>query len=186
MLRREKVVFRRQSDVFPVKNEGFPAKSVTKRSLPGTKRGLSSWADGQKRCFPGECPMIDNLPKIREKHTLPGSQSAGARTISAETARYALASRGISAFRSGIHVPGLFCVVRGRITRFSRFRGLGSAYDHGQKEVYSASLPEPLLQMQAGHPIYCGRRQNEVYLGCEVDSKGGGQRLKEQGFIRWG
>jgi hypothetical protein len=97
--------------------------------------------------------MIDNLPKIREKHTLPGSQSAGARTISAETARYALASRGISAFRSGIHVPGLFCVVRGRITRFSRFRGLGSAYDLGQKEVYSASLPEPLLQMQAGHPI---------------------------------
>jgi hypothetical protein len=86
---REKVVFRRQSDVFPVKNEGFPAKSVTKRSLPGTKRGLSSWADGQKRCFPGECPMIDNLQKIREKHTLPGSQSAGARTISAETAKYA-------------------------------------------------------------------------------------------------
>jgi hypothetical protein len=43
--------------------------------------------------------------------------------------------------------------VRGRITRFSRFRGLGSAYDHGQKEVYSASFPEPLLQMQAGHPI---------------------------------
>lgn len=76
--------------------------------------------------------------------------------------------------------------MRGRITRFSRFRGLGSAYDHGQKEVYSASFPEPLLQMQAGHPIYCGRRQNEVYPGCEVDSKGGGQRLKEQGFIRWG
>ena len=64
-----------------------------------------------------------------------------------------LASRGISAFRSGIHVPGLFCVVRGSITRFSRFRGLGCGYDHGQKEVYSASFPEPLLQMQAGHPI---------------------------------
>jgi hypothetical protein len=29
-------------------------------------------------------------------------------------------------------------------------------------------------------------RQKEVYPGCEVDSKGGGQRLKEQGFIRHG
>ena len=34
--------------------------------------------------------------------------------------------------------------MRGRITRFSRFRGLGSAYDHGQKEVYSACFPRNL------------------------------------------
>ena len=76
--------------------------------------------------------------------------------------------------------------MRGSITRFSRFRGLGSAYDHGQKEVYSGSFPEPLLQMQAGHPITVVGAKNEVYPGCEVDSKGSGQRLKEQGFIRWG
>jgi len=76
--------------------------------------------------------------------------------------------------------------VRGSITRFTRFRGLGSAYDHGQKEVYSTSFPEPLLQNASRTPDYCGRSQNEVYPGCEVDSKGGGQRLKEQGFIRWG
>jgi hypothetical protein len=98
--------------------------------------------------------MIDNLPKLREKQTFPGLNplARGQFPLKRRDTRH-LASRGISAFRSGIHVPGLFCVVRGSITRFSRFRGLGSVYDHGQKEVYSTSFPEPLLQMQAGHPI---------------------------------
>ena len=41
----------------------------------------------------------------------------------------------------------------GRIARFSRFRGLGSAYDQGRKRFIRLPFAEPLLQMQAGHPI---------------------------------
>jgi hypothetical protein len=173
---------------FPGEKRGFPSEKRYKTISSRDKTRFIKLGGWSKTMFSRRMSHNRQPPQKYAKNILcPGLNplAQGQFPLKRRDTRH-LASRGISAFRSGINVPGLFCVVRGRITRFSRFCGLGSAYDHGQKEVYSASFPEPLLQMQAGHPIYCGRRQNEVYPGCEVDSKGGGQRLKEQGFIRWG
>jgi hypothetical protein len=127
-------------------------------------------------------------PKNTRKHTLPGLNPLAQGQFPLETAKYAAFSQPghFPLLGAESHVPRLFCVVRGRITRFSRFRADPALPTTTAKRGLFGSLPGTLLQMQASYLITVVAAKTRFIRVVKLIPKVAGKDSKNKGLSATG